>query len=109
MPTIRVMEDVGFVPTGERSGATWMDATNRPAVPALPHRFRLVDRTVADGSPHPMVERNGPAVEDRLHQTSLYDPWLDLAVEGPGGEVAGYALFWFDEVTGVGLTEPVEC
>ncbi len=54
-----------------------------------------------------MVARNGPDVEARLRQTSLYDPRLDLAVLAPDGSVAGYSLFWHDPVTGVGLVEPV--
>lgn len=54
-----------------------------------------------------MVGRNGPQVEHRLRQLPLYDPHLDLAVLGPGEEVAGYALFWHDAATGVGLVEPV--
>ena len=54
-----------------------------------------------------MVGRNGPDVEARLRQTSLYDPHLDLAVLAPDGSVAGYALFWNDPVTGVGMVEPV--
>jgi predicted N-acetyltransferase YhbS len=28
-------------------------------------------------------------------------------VAAPGGEVAGYGLFWADHVTGVGLVEPM--
>jgi predicted N-acetyltransferase YhbS len=54
-----------------------------------------------------MRRRNGEAVEARLRQCSLYDPSLDLAVEAAGGEVAGYALFWFDPVTEVGMVEPM--
>ena len=54
-----------------------------------------------------MLARNGPDVEARLRQTSLYDPRLDLAVLAPDGSVAGYALFWHDPVTGVGMVEPV--
>ena len=54
-----------------------------------------------------MVARNGPDVEARLRQTTLYDPRLDLAVLAPDGSVAGYSLFWNDPVTGVGLVEPV--
>jgi predicted N-acetyltransferase YhbS len=54
-----------------------------------------------------MVARNGPDVEARLRQTTLYDPRLDLAVLAPDGSVAGYSLFWHDPVTGVGLVEPV--
>ena len=54
-----------------------------------------------------MRRRSGEAVEARLRQCSLYDPALDLAVEAADGEVAGYALFWFDSVTKVGLVEPM--
>jgi predicted N-acetyltransferase YhbS len=54
-----------------------------------------------------MRRRNGEEVEARLRQCSLYDPTLDLAVETADGEAAGYALFWFDPVTKVGLVEPM--
>lgn len=51
--------------------------------------------------------RNGGDVAGRLEQCSLYDPALDLSVESPDGRSAGYALFWFDLATRVGLVEPV--
>ena len=54
-----------------------------------------------------MIARNGELVERGLRQCSLYDPALDLAVEDADGTVAGYALFWFDPVTLVGLLEPM--
>lgn len=54
-----------------------------------------------------MIARNGEMVEARLRQCSLYDPALDLAVEGAEGSIAGYALFWFDPMTLVGLLEPM--
>jgi len=54
-----------------------------------------------------MRRRSGEGVEARLRQCSLYDPALDLAVEGADGEPAGYALLWFDPVTEVGLVEPM--
>jgi predicted N-acetyltransferase YhbS len=54
-----------------------------------------------------MRRRSGEGVEARLRQCSLYDPALDLAVETAAGEAAGYALFWFDPVTKVGLVEPM--
>ena len=99
----------GFTVAGE-SWSGWLAAANRPAVRALPAGYALVDRAVRGGDvapEHPMVDRNGPDVEARLRQTSLYDPHLDLAALAPDGSVAGYALFWNDPVTGVGMVEPV--
>jgi predicted N-acetyltransferase YhbS len=54
-----------------------------------------------------MAGRNDGDFEARLAECSLYDPNLDLAVYNPDGEVAGYALFWSDPVTRVGLVEPM--
>jgi ribosomal protein S18 acetylase RimI-like enzyme len=97
----------GFVAGDEHSGTTWMDAVDRPDVAGLPEGFALVDRTERMTSLHPMRRRSGEGVEARLRQCSLYDPALDLAVETAAGEVTGYALFWFDPVTKVGLVEPM--
>jgi predicted N-acetyltransferase YhbS len=102
-------EGRGFAVAGE-SWSGWQVAADRPALAALPTGYQLVDRAVrgVDTAPeHPMVARNGPDVEARLRQTSLYDPRLDLAVLAADGSVAGYALFWHDPVTGIGLVEPV--
>jgi predicted N-acetyltransferase YhbS len=84
-----------------------MNVDERADVAPVPDGFALVDRAREGAGPHPMRRRNGDAVEERLRQTSLYDPGLDLAVETKDGEVAGYALFWFDPVTEVGLVEPM--
>jgi ribosomal protein S18 acetylase RimI-like enzyme len=97
----------GFVAGEERSGTTWMAAEERPTVARLPQGFALVDRSGQTTMPHPMRRRSGDEVEARLRQCSLYDPTLDLAVEAADGQVAGYALFWFDPVTEVGLVEPM--
>jgi len=102
-------EGRGFAAAGE-AWSGWLAAADRPDVAALPAGYTLVDRAVrgADVAPeHPMVARNGPDVEARLRQTTLYDPRLDLAVLAPDGSVAGYSLFWHDPVTRVGLVEPV--
>jgi ribosomal protein S18 acetylase RimI-like enzyme len=102
-----LLADAGFVAEDDRPGITWMDAEDRPAVAALPEGFALVDRAGETTTPHPMQRRSGEGVEDRLRQSTLYDPALDLAVEAAEGQAAGYALFWFDPVTTVGLVEPM--
>jgi ribosomal protein S18 acetylase RimI-like enzyme len=96
----------GFAAGDEVSGITWMEAPDRPDVAGLPEGFALVDR-LGTTRPHPMRRRSGEGVDARLRQCSLYDPTLDLAVETAAGEIAAYALFWFDPVTNVGLLEPM--
>ena len=92
---------------GEQDSTAWMNAADRPAVPALPEGFVLFDRTQRRDGPHPMRHRNGDGVGQRLDECPLYDPALDLAVETADGRVAGYSLYWFDPTTKVGLVEPV--
>jgi GNAT superfamily N-acetyltransferase len=96
----------GFEMTDDLSGTAWMDADRHPSV-SLVDGFAVVDRSIRAEPPHPMIPRNGPLVEERLRQCSLYDPELDLAVVTANGEIAGYALFWFDRTTLVGLLEPM--
>ncbi len=96
----------GFTMTDELSGTAWMDADERAPVVDI-DGFLVVDRSSRAGRPHPMIARSGGEVERRLRLCSLYDPSLDLAVEGADGTVAGYALFWFDPTTQVGLLEPM--
>jgi ribosomal protein S18 acetylase RimI-like enzyme len=96
----------GFVATDEWSGTTWMEADQRAAV-ANVDGFEIIDRVTHAGRPHPMIARNGEEVERRLRQCSLYDPSLDLAVQSADGRVGGYALFWFDDLTRVGMLEPM--
>jgi predicted N-acetyltransferase YhbS len=96
----------GFAMTDELSGTTWMDADQRSAITQV-DGFVIVDRLTRADRPHPMIRRNGEPVQSRLRQCSLYDPTLDLAVEDAHGQVAGYALFWFDHTTLVGLLEPM--
>jgi predicted N-acetyltransferase YhbS len=96
----------GFVQVAEEYETTWLDAADRPAPRPFPAGYALMPRPDQAG-PHPMIGRNGAEVEARLRQCSLYDPDLDLAVRGPDGDVAGYALFWADPRTGVGLVEPM--
>jgi predicted N-acetyltransferase YhbS len=102
-----LLTGAGFVADDNQSGITWMNAQDRPEVAAPPEGFALVDRAQETTRPHPMRKRSGEEVEARLRQCSLYDPALDLAVEAADGQAAGYALFWFDPVTEVGLVEPM--
>jgi predicted N-acetyltransferase YhbS len=103
---LALLEASGFV-AGPAYGETWLDPSERPGTAPPPPGFAIVDRLRERERPHPMRHRNGPAVEARLRECSLYDPELDLAVLSPDGEHAGYALFWHDAATGVGLLEPM--
>jgi ribosomal protein S18 acetylase RimI-like enzyme len=103
---LALLTGAGFVAGEGDFGITWLDARERPAVAALPEGFSLVDRARSTTA-HPLRRRNGDGLEARLQQCSLYDATLDLAIEAPAGDVAGYALFWFDPVTQVGLVEPM--
>jgi predicted N-acetyltransferase YhbS len=105
-PLVSLALESGFAMTDELSGTAWMDPDRRPPV-ARVDGFAIVDRMTRADRPHPMIARNGALVEARLRQCSLYDPALDLAVEDVDGRVAGYALFWFDHTTRVGLLEPM--
>lgn len=97
----------GFAPTDERDATTWMDSVGRAAVTSIPDGYRLYDRIEAANRPHHMIPRSGADVAERLAQTSLYRPDLDLFIETTMGELACYGLFWFDPVTSVGLVEPM--
>ena len=102
-----LLDASGFLPTDERSGTTWMGADERGPVAPVPTGYTISDRTTRPDRPHAMIARNGPDVAARLQACSLYDPTLDLAVDAPDGSPVGYALFWLDPVTGVGMLEPM--
>ncbi len=103
---VELARRAGFTP-GDQDNTAWMDAADRPAVKSPAAGFTIVDRAQRQDTPHPMRDRNGDAIAERLAQCSLYDPSLDLAVETDDGRQAGYSLYWFDPVTKVGLVEPV--
>ncbi|MBX3046157.1 MAG: GNAT family N-acetyltransferase [Anaerolineales bacterium] len=105
--TFRELAQRSGLTAGDTDSTAWLDAANRPPAPPLPDGFALVDRTRRPAAPHPLRQRNGEGVAQRLAQCSLYDAALDLAVETAGGQTAGYSLYWFDPVTKVGLVEPV--
>jgi len=75
----------------------------------LPKGFNLVSRTTHRTGAHPMIQkgRNPADIEERFAECSLYDADLDLSILDTQGNVAAYALFWFDPITKVGLLEPM--
>jgi GNAT superfamily N-acetyltransferase len=83
------------------------DGAGREAGGGLARGYRLLSRAEEPDRPHPLITRNGPDVERRLRECSLYRAELDLVVVAPDGQSAGYGLFWADPVTGVGLVEPI--
>ena len=96
----------GFKLTEDLSGTTWINIDDRPEIRYV-DGFSVVDRTTRTHFAHHMVDRNGEFVESRLQECSLYDPTLDLAILDKDGNVAGYALFWFDQTSLVGMLEPM--
>lgn len=99
----------GFAVEGDGLIESWMVANSRPPISSLPDGYELLDRGTTATRPHHMIsERRGHIdPEPRLVQTSLYRPEFDLAVYAPGGEVAGYGLFWINPFTQVGVVEPM--
>jgi RimJ/RimL family protein N-acetyltransferase len=98
----------GFSPSdGSFFVETWLEPPDVPPIGVLADGLRLLDRADHPDRPHHMVARNGDRVAERLSQTSLYRPDLDLWVEDTEGRVAAYGLFWLDPATGVGLVEPM--
>ena len=100
----------GFTDVIESFDVMWVDAAGLGDPRPMPDGYQVRDRSAVPGA-HPMVTRNGAEIENRLRECSLYDPRLDLAAvatEGQvAGDVAGYALFWADLRTGVGMVEPM--
>ena len=85
----------------------WLEAAARPPVGPLHEGYRSCSRRDALHRPHHLIARNGPEVEARLRQTSLYRHDLDLLVLDDRDAVAEYGLFWFDPDTATGLVEPM--
>ncbi|MGZ4765714.1 MAG: GNAT family N-acetyltransferase [Ilumatobacteraceae bacterium] len=105
--TATVLGDAGFEVGDPSAMSCWMPAGERLAVPPIATGYRLLSIAERSLDPHHMAVRHGPHVAERLQECSLYRPELDLYIEGPDGDVAGYGLFWADPITGVGLVEPM--
>ena len=104
----RILEENGFVVTDENALVEcWLDEGDRPEVSALAEGYRLLSRAEASHLPHHMTLRNGPNVEERLQQTSMYRNDLDLVVLDRDDRPAAYGMFWYDPQTHVGVVEPM--
>ena len=86
---------------------TWLEADARPEINPLHEGYRLSTRLEQTPRPHHMTDRIGPEIDERLRQTSLYRPDLDLVVHDSRNSVAAYGLFWYDPETATGLVEPM--
>ena len=86
---------------------TWLAADARPEISPLHEDYRLSSRLDTMLRPHHMIKRNGPDVEARLRQTSLYRPDLDLLILDRDDNHAASGLFWYDPETATGLVEPM--
>ncbi len=104
---IGMLSGHGFTRKGDGMIECWMEAGSRPGISPLPDGYRLLRRSDTTGRPHHMTHPRRPDVEQRLQQTSLYRPDLDLVVLDCSDEVAAYGLFWFDPVTATGVVEPM--
>ena len=85
----------------------WMSAAARPGISSLHDDYRLATRAETRQRPHHMSERNPAFVEERLLETSLYRPDLDLVVLDSDDNSAAYGLFWYDPETATGVVEPM--
>ncbi len=85
----------------------WLGAAARPAISPLHGDYRLCSRRDTMDRPHHMAHPRRPSVEQRLLQTSLYRPDLDLVVLDRDDNPAAYGLFWWDPVTATGVVEPM--
>jgi GNAT superfamily N-acetyltransferase len=101
---LKAIEDAGFVKRSDALVIT--ELVSDPARTQLPPGFHLTSR-VEDSSPHHLMRRNGEGIAVKLNECSLYRPELDLCIRDADGNVAAYALFWMDDVTKVGLLEPL--
>lgn len=102
-----VLAGHGFTIMEDEAVDSWLAADARPATSPLHSDYRLASRLDTLSAPHHMRVRNGPDVEERLRQTSLYRADLDLVVLDGDDRAAAYGLFWFDPETATGLVEPM--
>lgn len=102
-----VLFDRGFEVKDDGMVECWLDADARPEISPLHEQYRLFRRSDTMGRPHHMTDPRRPDVEQRLQQTSLYRPDLDLVIFDRDDNIAAYGLFWYDPVTATGVVEPM--
>lgn len=116
-PQLAALTRAGFAPRGERMVRLVRvpGEADRQAVD-LPGGFHFSDMATGEVSSEARVELHQSVwhpsrvtleAYHRLRASPLYRPELDVVVVGPGGELAAYALGWFDPGSGAGLMEPV--
>lgn len=105
--TTGILEEAGFAATPGKSISAWMGTEDIVPVSRLADGYELRTRAEFRDGPHHLVARNGVAVEDRLGQTTLYRPDLDLLIIDTAGTTVSYGLFWYDHATRVGFVEPL--
>jgi GNAT superfamily N-acetyltransferase len=106
-PVREVLLRHGFARKGDGIVEAWLSVEDRPEISALHDGYRLRTRSETMPQPHHFGRRGGPRTEERLRQTSLYRPDLDLVVYDSDGDVGAYGLFWFDPQTATGVVEPM--
>jgi GNAT superfamily N-acetyltransferase len=97
----------GFAIKDDGLVETWLAADARPEISPLREGYRLSSRVDTTPRPHHLIKRSGPDVEQRLLQTSLYRPNLDLLILDRDDNHVAHGLFWYDPETATGLVEPM--
>ena len=85
----------------------WLNTEARPEISPLSKGYRLLSRVDTLQRPHHMTHPKRPDVEQRLQETSLYRPDLDLFILDAEDNVAAHGLCWYDPVTATGVVEPM--
>lgn len=85
----------------------WVSAESCSGVSKLHDDYRLASRAEMTPREHHMNERNPAFVEERLLETSLYRPDLDLVILDSDDNYVAFGMFWFDPETATGVVEPM--
>ncbi len=102
-----LLAERGFERKDDAVVEAWLPAEVEPDVTPLADGYVLRSRAELRDRPHHMADGRRADIEDRLCQTSLYRPDLDLVVLAPDGEPAAFGLFWNDPVSATGVVEPM--